>query len=373
MVDIRREPDWDQGADRHTELVDPVLTVRQLSRFDHRRGYSRIDNALLFTTDKGEFEVFLPPHRPARALFATKRYTAVYEIDMGVHNCTVLLLLPSDNDAFDFTAEVELTWQVFRPQKFVASGERNVPALLRRRLEQLMYPVTRGFAIDRSADAEHAVCQVLASVGELGDEAGLRTSCAVRLRLDDAAIAHRRELRRIRYADEQLSRSHDMAMREDRLMAERNVERARHDHELVMLQGRQDEEARRLEAEKIRYYEYHLQHGGVTMWALHLAEHPEDSRLVMENLQRDQLSLIRSQSEVALQVLKEGNPEDYQRAGLNKQAVEILEGLLAHNLPGIAAAPPTPNFLPWTGPTGTPVHFQKQQDGASDISAEEER
>lgn len=53
MVDIRREPDWDQGANRHSELVDPVLTVRQLSRFDHRKGYSRIDNALVFTTDKG--------------------------------------------------------------------------------------------------------------------------------------------------------------------------------------------------------------------------------------------------------------------------------------------------------------------------------
>ncbi|MGX1971006.1 PE-PGRS family protein [Streptomyces kronopolitis] len=373
MVDIRREPDWDQGANRHSELVDPVLTVRQLSRFDHRRGYSRIDNALVFTTDKGEFDVYLPPHRPTRPLFATRRYTAVYEVDMGVHACTLSLLLPSDNDAFDFTAETELTWQVSQPEKFVASGERDVPALLRRRLEQLMYPISRGFPIDRSADAERAVYQVLARVGELGDAAGLRTSCAVRLRLDDAAIAHQRELRRLRYADEQLGMSHDLELREDRLRAERDVERAQHDHELVMLQGRQDEEARQLEAKKIGYYEYYLQHGGVAMWALHLAQHPEDSRLVMENLQRDQLALIRSQSDVALQVLKEGNPEDYQRAGLNKQAVEILEGLLAHNLPGMASAPPVPDSLPWGGLTGTPVHFDKQREEPSANSAEEER
>lgn len=372
MVNIRREPDWDQGADRHSELVDPVLTVRQLSRFGHGWGYGRIDNALLFTTDKGEYEVYLPPHRPTRSWFATRRYTAAYEIDMGVHTCAVSLL-PSDNDAFDFTAEVELTWQVSRPQKFVASGERDVPALLKRRLEQLMYPIGRGFPIDRSADAERAVYQVVAREGELAEEAGLRTSCSVRLRLDDAAIAHQRELRRLRYTDEQLGMSHDVALREDRLMAEREAERAQHDHELVMLRGRQDEEARQLEAEKIRYYEYHLQHGGVTMWALHLAQHPEDSRLVMESLQSGQLSLIRSQSEVALQVLKEGNPEDYQRAALNKQAVEILEGLLAHNLPGIASAPPAPDSLPWAGSTGTPVHFHKQGEGASADSAEEGR
>ncbi|MBQ0863485.1 PE-PGRS family protein [Streptomyces sp. RK75] len=373
MGDLRREPDWYQGADRHSDLFDPVLTVRQLSRFDHRKVYSRIDNALVFTTDKGEFDVYSPPRRPPRSLVAAKRYTAVYEVDMGVHTCTASLRLPSDNDAFDFTAEVELTWQVSRPQQFVASGERDVPGLLKRRLEQLMRPVSRGFPIDVSADAERAVCHAIARAGELGGEAGLRTSWAVRLRLDDAAIAHRQELRRIRYADEQLSRSHDLARREDRLSAERNAEQARHDHELVMLQGRQREELRELEAEKIRYYEHYLQNGGVAMWALHLAQHPEDSRLVMENLRKDQLDMIRHQSEVALKVLKEGNLEDYQRAGLNSQAVEITEQFLARSLPGAVAAPSATDALSWAGPADTPVQFSKQTGGASADSAEEER
>ncbi|MFF9479713.1 PE-PGRS family protein [Streptomyces sp. NPDC014733] len=373
MVELGREPDWDQGADRHSELVDPVLTVRQLSRFDHRRGYSRIDNALVFTTDKGEFEVYLPPHRPTRSLFAAKRYTAVYEVDMGVHACTASLLLPSDNDAFDFTAEVELTWQVSRPQEFVAGGERDVPAFLRRRLEQLLYPVSRGFPLDRSADAERAVYQVLARAGDVGEQAGLRTSYAVRLRPDDAAIGHQRELRRIRYSDEQLGLSHDVAMREDRLRAEREAEQARQAHELVMLQGRQDEAVRELERQKVHYYEYHLQHGGVAMWALHLAQHPEDSRMVVESLQRDQLELIRSQSQAALQVLKEGNPEDYQRAGLNKQAVEILEGLLARTLPGIASGSPAPEPLTWGGATAASVEFGKQRDRSSAAGVEEGR
>lgn len=371
MADFRRAPDWDQAANRHSELIDPVLTVRQLSRFDHRTAYSRIDNALVFTTNKGEFEVYLPPRRPTRSLFTATRYTAVYEVDMGVHACTVSLLLPSDNDAFDFTTEVDLTWRVSRPQRFVASGERDVPALLRLRLERLLHPVSRAFPLDQSSEAEHAVCQVLASATDLGEEAGLRTSYVVRLKLDDVAIAQQRELRRIRYSDEQLGLSHGVAMREDRLRAERNVEQARQDHELVMLRGRQDEEVRALEAEKVRYYEYYLQHGGVAMWALHLAQHPEDSRLVMENLQRDQLQLIRSQSEVALQVLKEGSPEDYQRAGLNKQAVEILEGLLSSNLPGFASAPPAPASLPWTRLPGTPAHLHRQRGGPAVDSTEE--
>ncbi|MCT2591428.1 PE-PGRS family protein [Streptomyces sp. N2-109] len=372
MAEFRRGFDWDQGADRHSDLVDPVLTVRQLSRFDYRRGYSRIDNALVFTTDKGAFDVYLPPRRPVRSVLAAKRYTAVYEVDMGVHTCTPSLLLPSDNDAFDFTAEVELTWQVTRPQQFVACGERDVPALLKRRLERLTYPVSRAFPIDRSADAERAVCQVIARAGELGDEAGLRTSSAVRLRLDDAAIAHQRELRRLRYSDEQLGLSHDVAMREDRYNAERGAEQARHDHELVMLQGRQEEEARELEAAKIRYYEHHLTHGGVAMWALHLAQHPEDSRLVMENLSRDQLELVRHQSKFALQVLKEGTLEDYQRAGVNKRAVEIMEEFLAGDLSSAAPAPLAPEPLSGGEAHEPSERLRKPAGGASGLSGEEE-
>ncbi|WP_019544545.1 hypothetical protein [Streptomyces sulphureus] len=373
MVDLRREPDWDQGANRHSDLIDPVLTVRQLSRFDHRRGYSRIDNALVFTTDKGKFEVYLPPQRPTRSLLAGRRYTAVYEVDVGVHVCTASLPLPSDNDAFDFTAEVEMTWQVSRPHLFVTSGVRSVPALLTRRLEGLMRPVSRGFPVERSADAERAVCRAIADAGALGDAAGLLTSCAVRLRLDDAAIAHQQEIRRIRHADQQLGLSHDLAMQEDRATAERNAKQARHDHELVMLRNRQQEEVRELEAEKIRHYERYLRQGGVAMWALHLAQNPEDSRLVMENLRKDQMDLIRSQSELAVQVLKEGNLEDYQRAGLNAQAVEIVEAMLAHNLPVATPTPSAADALPWAEFDDTRVRLHEQMDRARAENAEDER
>ncbi|WP_369200461.1 PE-PGRS family protein [Streptomyces sp. PU-14G] len=373
MVNLGHGPDWDQGADRHSDLFDPVLTVRQLSRFDHRREYSRIDNALVFTTDKGAYDVYLPPHRPARSLFSAKRYTAVYEVDMGVHTCTASLLLPSDNDAFDFTAHVEMTWQVSRPEQFVHSGERNVPTCLRLRLEQLMYPVSRAFSVDRSADAERAVCRAVAAAGELGEDAGLRTSYAVRLRLDDAAIAHQQELRRIRYADEQLGWSHDLAMREDRLRAEQSTEQARCEHELVMLRGRQQEDVRELEAEKVRHYESYLQRGGVAMWALHLAQNPEDSRLVMENLRKDQMDLIRNQASVALQVLKEGKLEDYQRAGLNKQAVEIMEGFLADTLPGDSPTATGPDAISWSDPVGDPARFREPANEAPSGRVEEGR
>jgi hypothetical protein len=348
MADFRRGPDWDQGAHRHSVLVDPVVTVRQLSRFDYRKSYSRIDNALVFTTNKGEHEVYLPPRRPTRSELATRRYTAVYEVDMGVHSCTDSLSLPSENDAFDFTADLAMTWQVTRPERFVTSRERDVPALLTRRLAEMMREVGRRFPIDRSAEAERAVRQTVASDGPLADDAGLRVSWTVRLRQDDETIAQHRELRQIRYSDERLGSAHGLAMREDAFRAERDRELTRQQHELAMERSHQEAELRKLEAEKIEYYQYYLRHGGVASWALHLSRHPEDSRLVMESLREDQLTLIRSQRDIALQVLKgESSLEDYQRAGLTGPALQIIEEFLSRGLPGADPAPPVPDSLPW--------------------------
>lgn len=348
MVEFRREPDWDQGAHRHSVLVDPVVTVRQLARFDYRKNYSRIDNALVFTTNKGEHDVYLPPRRPTRSELATRRYTAVYEVDMGIHSCSRLLSLPSDNDAFDFSAELAMTWQVIRPDAFVTSRERDVPGLLTRRLEELAREVGRKFPIDRSADAERAMSEAVAAGGPLAGNAGLRVSWALRLRQDDDAVAQQRQLRELRYSDERLGSAHDLAMREDRLRAERDRVQAEQQHELAVRRSRQEAELRQLEAEKIGYYQSYLQHGGVASWALHLSRHPEDSQRVMESLRKDQLLLIQSQKEVALQVLKgEGGLEDYQRSHLNESAIRIIEEFLTRGLPGADPAPPTAGSLPW--------------------------
>ncbi|MEY6568178.1 hypothetical protein AB8B12_25250, partial [Streptomyces sp. PGLac3x] len=67
MPDHRRPPEWQQNADRHTELRDPVLTVRQISRFEfNRKALTRIDHALVFTTPPAgpEGNHAPPPPRP---------------------------------------------------------------------------------------------------------------------------------------------------------------------------------------------------------------------------------------------------------------------------------------------------------------------
>ncbi|MFF3321318.1 PE-PGRS family protein [Streptomyces sp. NPDC002889] len=326
MADFRRQPEWQQQADRHSQLIDPVLTVRPISRFDYtaRRPVMAIDHALVFAMAKGSYDVFIPPHRPTRADAATRRYTSVYEVDMGSHPVQLELELPSDDDAFAFGAVADLTWRVSDPVAYVAGGERDVPTRLARELHHLARPVSRRFSIENSPAAEAAVQQAV-ETGGFAAGIGLAVSCLVRMRLDEEAIAHRKRQRSLRYKNEMLDPEHQYRLRQ-----------AQQVHELEVLRQQQAQE---LTARKIEFYQYHLQHGGVAAWALHLAQHPEDTDLVMNSIRRDQLALIQSQ----LELIGGDGLEDYQKAESAKHALRAVNDLIRQQGPASPAPPPQGN------------------------------
>ncbi|MFE1286527.1 PE-PGRS family protein [Streptomyces sp. NPDC058751] len=354
MAEFRRQPEWQQDANRHTMLIDPVLTVRPMSRFDHtvRRTVTAIDHALVFVTAKGTYDVYTPPHRPSRSDAATRRYTSVYEVDMGSHPVQLALEMPSDDDAFSFGATADLTWRVADPIAYVASGERDVPTRLTRELHQLARPVSRAFSIEDSPAAERAV-QRAVDEGGFATGIGLAVTCAVRLRLDDEAIAHRRRRRNLRYESDMLDPEHEYRLRA-----------ARQQHELEMLRRQQEHQ---LIAEKIGFYQYHLQHGGVAAWALHLSQHPEDTKMVVGSIQKDQLAIIRGQ----LQVLAGDSLEDFQKAESARSTLRAVDELIqqqtppaqgalpAGATPGQPPAPPQPPYpgqSPYPGPSPQPPY-----------------
>ncbi|MGC4986105.1 PE-PGRS family protein [Streptomyces sp. DT193] len=350
MAEFRRQPEWQQDANRHTTLIDPVLTVRPIARFDYtvRRAVTAIDHALVFVTAKGSYDVYMPPHRPSRADAATRRYTSVYEVDMGSHPVQLALEMPSDDDAFAFGATADLTWRVADPIAYVASGERDVPTRLTRELHQLARPVSRAFSIEDSPAAERAV-QRAVDEGGFASGIGLAVTCVVRLRLDDEAVAHRRRQRSLRYESDMLDPEHEFRLR-----------LAHQQHELEMLRQRQDHH---LIAEKINFYQYHLQHGGVGAWALHLSQHPEDTKMVIGSIQKDQLSIIRGQ----LQVLAGDTLEDFQKAESARSTLRAVDELIQQQAPpaprdGQGALPPgatpgqpqTPPQPPYAGQSPYP-------------------
>ncbi|WP_265566050.1 hypothetical protein [Streptomyces hygroscopicus] len=374
MPSFHRQPEWQQSADRHTQLVDPVLTVRQLSRFEFNvKSLVRIDHALVFSTPKGSYDAYLPPHRPTRSEIAAKRYTAVYEVDMGVHPHTAELALPSDNDAFEFTAEVDISWQVLDPARFVASGHRDVPGLLLGELQQAARPVTRRFAIADSAAAERELLQAVIVLGPLGAPAGLQVTWTLRLKRDQANIEHQQRLqaidhsatehvhlaqrgievdvevdRRQRQQDAlQIERAmaygtqqQELILQQQRWQHEQAVLNSGQQHQLALQQGQQQLELQQLEAQKIAFYEWHLQQGGVHAWALHLAQRPEDSRLVMSSMRDDQLRMIQAQMDLVKQLLSGDTAENYELEGPKQLALRTVSDILNQRLPGVPHTPP---------------------------------
>ncbi|WP_066943627.1 hypothetical protein [Streptomyces lushanensis] len=337
MADFRRQPEWQQQVDRHSQLRDPVLTVRPISRFEYtaRKPVTPIDHALVFVTAKGAYDTYLPPHRPSRSDAASRWYTSVYEVDMGNHPVRLELELPSDDDAFSFGATADLTWRVADPAHYVAGGERDVPTRLEREFHQLARPVSRGFSIEKSREAEIAVRQALED-GGFAAGIGLQVTCAVRLRLDDEAIAHRRRRRSLEYEREMLAPEHEF-----------QLQQAHQAHELELLRA---EQQRQLMTEKINFYQYHLQHGGVAAWALHLAAHPEDTRLAMTSMRQEQLALVHSQ----LELLNSEQLEDYQKAEPARQALRTVSELMRQQMPDLAggAGRPAPADQPGALPAG---------------------
>ncbi|MFC5202316.1 hypothetical protein [Streptomyces kaempferi] len=377
MPTFNRPPEWQQQADRHSDLVDPVLTVRQLSRFElSLKHLVRIDHALVFSTPKGGYETYLPPRRPTRSEIVAKRYSAVYEVDMGVHPHSAELTLPSDNDAFEFTAVLDLSWQVLDPGRFVESGHRNVPATLIGELQQAARPVSRRFAIADSAAAERELLQAVTVLGPLGAPAGLQVTWTLRLRRDQANIEHQQRLQAIDYsAAEQVrvaqrgmevdveadrrfrqqdalqinraaaygGRQQELALQQQRWQHEQALLHSGQQHQLALQQGRQQIELQKLEEEKIAFYQWHLQQGGVHAWALHLAQRPEDSHLVMSSMREDQLRMIQAQMDLVKQLLSGDTAEGYELEGPKQLALRTVSDILNQRLPGV---PQTPPLLP---------------------------
>ncbi|MFG2414389.1 hypothetical protein [Streptomyces goshikiensis] len=294
---LLRQPDWDQHADRHTPLLDPVITVRQLGRFGLlRKVPTRFDHALVCATGRGTYDTYLPPNRP-RSL--RRRYTAVYEVDLGIHPVRTRIALPSDDDAHEFDVAVELDWQVTDPAQFVRSGHRDVPRLLLSALERAARPVARLFPIGASATAE---AEVLAAVREhkpLGEDAGLHVVWTVRVRRDEENIAHARRLQGI---------AHTTA------------------ESLHAQQGQL--ELQEYEAKRIAFYRDYLARGGADAWALHLVRQPQDSAQVMSSLREDHQARLAAQQELAREVLAKIGTEPFELEGPRQHAITVVHRIL---------------------------------------------
>jgi len=330
MPDYRKIPEWNQSAQRNSVIVDPVAVVRQVTRFDHytRRPTSNTDRALVFTTGSGVVDAYLPPLRPSRAELVARNYRAVYEIDMGIHHLSLPnQLLPAMGDAFSFTAEVDVTWQVGDPAQVVRSGVRDVPALISPRIQGRMRSASRRFAVEDSADAEDAVQEALLGA-PLAEDVGLRVHCTARLDLDQAARDHQSRLRAI---------AHDK-------------EAAVPQFEYDLLISRQQQQ---LLADKAEFYRYYLERGGVQQWAIQVANHPEDVKHALASLRADEKDKITQQLQLIENLFADDDTEAFHKEDARREVLRQMKAILAG--PGAAGEPSAPAARPTMPPPSPPT------------------
>ncbi|MGI5427963.1 hypothetical protein [Streptomyces sp. CA-179760] len=298
--------------------TDPVRTVWQLPRFHlgGRRFTGRIDHALVCVTRKGAYETFPPPDRPA----SMRRYVAVYEVDTDPHAFQLDVPLPSLVDSFEFEVTADVGWRVSHPALFVRSQERDVPGLLTRELLPLMRDAGRRHPIDASAEAERSVQRAVQAATSLGRAQGLHVTCTIRLRRDATERSHQARLRTARH----------------------EVEAAQPEHEATRLRDTYEAERR---AEQIRFYELTLDKGGTAALALHLAAHPDETRLVLEHLQSGQNRLLDTQVNLINQALDNKQLEGYQLDEPHKLIAERMKVILRTTDP---SAPPEDDPEPGT-------------------------
>ncbi|MFJ2648678.1 hypothetical protein ACIO1C_18335 [Streptomyces sp. NPDC087420] len=325
MTDVAQSPDTHHAPDRTDRLKDPVLTVRQLARFQYalRRPDARIDHALVFVTAKGKYDAFVPPQRPTRGDITRKRYIALYEVDMGLHSIRLALSLPSAVDAFHFETTADLTWQVTDPEQAIISGVRDVPALLEPRLGRVLREACRRHRIDAVPDAEKDVQHAFDSAPPLAEAEGLRVGCTVRLLTDVGERTHSERLRKARHEAIASAPEHGVLMEKSRRTLE------------------EEEYARKILAEKIAFYQDHLSSGGIAPLVLHLAAHPEDTKVVLENIRDDQKALLTTQLELVDKVLDQAALEGYQLEKPKDYVVETMTRVLGQSSPPSSPPPST--------------------------------
>ncbi|MBL1067748.1 PE-PGRS family protein [Streptomyces sp. 7-21] len=333
MAGYRYAPEWDQHARRDTHIVDPVVSVRPLSRFEFtfRTPTRTVDYALVFSDGRGGCRVYYPPHRPTRHELAAGRYVSVHEVDTGLHHLDLELALPSDNNAFTYKATANLTWRVHAPEKVVTSGLRDVPALLENRLGQFLGDVTRDYPINDVRAAENAARAALSGVQIAGDT-GLQLTYAVRLEPDEAARAHQDRLRQLQYQEQLAAPEFAVAERtqfyEHRLEMMRELNR----QQLEAARGSFGREQERLQlvheqqllAERAKFYQWYLENQGVEGWSLQLAQHPEDLRHALSWLDAEGERKVKNYLAMLDGIKESGHVESYEMDEPRRQVLNAI-------------------------------------------------
>ncbi|HEX6339931.1 hypothetical protein [Umezawaea sp.] len=134
-----------------------VVRTIEASRANLRRSSpaSSGHSAIVYVTKRGEYVVVKGRLTMGELWLATPR--EVYAVDVSTHQDTFDVELPSKEEAFSFSAKVDVTWRVSDPVAAVRAQLDNPEASIKQHLVVRLRTVSRLFDLESSAAAEKRI------------------------------------------------------------------------------------------------------------------------------------------------------------------------------------------------------------------------
>lgn len=224
-------------------------------------------------------------------------YKAIYKVDITEHMFSLRCTLPCERDAFEFHAQVDVTFSVSDPATVVERNITDARTVLEPLIIRTMRAVSRRFDVEKSAEAEQAIIEAVQKESARYG-IGLRIDrLAVRLSLEQDARAHIRQLRQI----------------------ERDKEREQRQAELERQRGELEIERMRM---KMEFYGPLIKGGQWQLLALQLANHPEDVAAVAQMISQQRQAEMDNQLRALKIMLEEDVIEGFQMEEASKRVLQ---------------------------------------------------
>jgi hypothetical protein len=235
--------------------------------------------ALVLFRENGETLVLMQGQRLTAGDNAWGQYKGFYKVDVASHSFSFQVNIPCSKDAFNFKAEVQITYQVKDPKEVVKKQIRDVQGVLQPEIINQMRNISRKYNAEQSEEAEQEINRTF--------EHGLRVSgisasrIITNLELEATSRDHLRTIQSIQNQKVQQTAEHEL-----------DVIKSKHDFELKKL--------------KMEFYAPLIEKGQWNLLALHLAEHPDDVATI-SNMITQQRQLELDNQLKMLKVMLEGD------------------------------------------------------------------
>lgn len=180
----------------------PILDERHVGRFDllFQRPPAQVYVSRICVRADGSQVRFSPDKQPTAGELFWGHIRTIYDVDLRLHCTALTCQLPSARDTFSFQADIDLHWQVERPDTVVKLGITDVRQTVAPVLLARLRKVTRQCLIEDSEEAEEAANKEVGG-DNVGAEFGLTVRPFVRLSMDADSIEFAARERRIKHFD----------------------------------------------------------------------------------------------------------------------------------------------------------------------------